>query len=104
MLQIVEVLNKADYDSDTFNVALTLPISFYLRAHAFWLFLSNNFPSHCKLNLPIGCVTIGVKDAWKYVIVPKIEERIKKKFDVNSDLIISIGVSYSDDNKESLCL
>lgn len=104
ILQVVKAVNAADYDSEDFNVALTLPVSFYLRAHSLWVYLVTNFPEHCKNHLSLECVTVGVKDAWKYVITKSIEERVNKKFNTNSDFIISIIILYGQDQEESSCL
>lgn len=97
-------MNKANYDSKDFNVAITLPVSFYLRAHALWIYLSTNYPEHCRKHLSLECVTVGVKDAWKYVITNLIEDRIHKTFDAKSDFIVSIKILYEKDQEERDCL
>ncbi|KAL1129220.1 hypothetical protein AAG570_013749 [Ranatra chinensis] len=51
-----------------------------------------------------GCVTVGVKDVWKWLFTSFIEERIGKKYDVNSDFFIGIMVSYQDNDNECSCL
>lgn len=102
--KVVEAVNSANYDSEDFNVALTLPVSFYLRAHALWVYLVTNFPEHCRNRLSLECVTVGVKDAWKYVITKLIEDRINKKFNAKSDFIVSITILYGQDQEECNCL
>lgn len=102
--KVVRAVNAAHYDSEDFNVALTLPVSFYLRAHSLWVYLVTNFPEHCKNRLSLECVTVGVKDAWKYVITKLIEERINKKFNTKSDFIVSITILYGHDQEECSCL
>uniref|UniRef100_A0A1B6E3L2 tRNA pseudouridine(55) synthase n=1 Tax=Clastoptera arizonana TaxID=38151 RepID=A0A1B6E3L2_9HEMI len=102
--KVIEALNKENYDSETFNIALTLPISFYLRAHSFWFFLVSNFPFFCEVFHHNGVVVTGVKEAWKYIVIPKIEKSVNKQYNPISDLTISVELSYSSDYDESLSL
>lgn len=85
-------------------MAFTLPVSFYLRAHSLLAFLTNNFPEHVKENLPLGIVTVGVKDAWKNVFAEKVAKQINKRFSTESDLKIQVDIQYEDDHAESSCL
>ncbi|KAG8318355.1 putative tRNA pseudouridine synthase Pus10 [Homalodisca vitripennis] len=102
--KIVEAVSKEDYDNPTFNVAFTLPVSFYLRAHALLVLLADSYPDHIRTHLPLGLVTVGVKDAWKYVFTDQLAKRINKTFSNESDLKIQINIQYEDDHAEIECL
>lgn len=104
LLQIVKAVEEENYDNPTFNIAFTLPVSFYLRAHSLLTFLLNNFPGHVKSSLPLGVVTVGVKDVWKYVFAEKVAKQVNKMFSTESDLRIQVGIEYVDDHAESSCL
>ncbi|XP_054286795.1 tRNA pseudouridine synthase Pus10 [Macrosteles quadrilineatus] len=102
--EIVAAVEKEEYDNPTFNIAFSIPVSFYLRAHAVLVFLLDSHPDHVKEHLPMRLVTIGVKDAWKYAFADKVAQRINKKFDVDSDLRIQVDIQYEDDHSEIDCL
>ncbi|XP_022199647.2 tRNA pseudouridine synthase Pus10 [Nilaparvata lugens] len=102
--KIEKEIIAGDYDSSTFKVALTFPVSFQLRAHALWLYMVKRFPEHCRKVFPIDLVTINVKDVWKYVYAPYVGEKVSKKYDQNSSLNVTISVTYRDDLAESMSL
>ncbi|RZF34963.1 hypothetical protein LSTR_LSTR010055 [Laodelphax striatellus] len=102
--KIIKEIIASDYDSPTFKVALIYPVSFQLRAHALWLYMTKRFPSHCQTVFTIDLVTISVKDVWKYVFAPYIGEKISKKYDPNSSLNVTITMTYKDDVAEAMPL
>lgn len=104
MFQIVDAVSNEEYDNPTFNIAFTLPVSFYLRAHSMLIYLVEKFPEYFKANFPLGVVTVGVKDAWKYAFSDQVSERIKKTFSNESDFRVQVDVQYEDDHSEIECL
>jgi len=90
--EIANAMTKEEYDNPTFNVAFTLPVSFYLRAHSLLVFVANNFPDYFKTNHPVGVVTVGVKEAWKYVFAHKLAKRINKTFHNDASLKTQVDI------------
>ena len=104
MAQVLNCLAEADYDCDSFNIALTLPVSFQLRAHSMFLYMESKFPVFSKYHFNLGVVTVGVKDVWKWVFTPLIAKAINKKYNTFSDLTITISLKYVDEDKECTSL
>lgn len=101
---MLQDLRKNDYDCDDFNIALTLPVSFQLRAHSLLLQIKSLFPTYFSFNFPLGIVTVGVKDVWKWLYTPIISEVLKKKLDTNSELTITVSITYAQEEKECAAL
>lgn len=104
LFQIVEAVKEEQYDNPTFNVAFTLPISFYLRAHSLLAFITNKYPERVTQRLPLDLTTVGVKEAWKNVFAEKVAKQINKTFSTESDLRIQVDIQYEEDHAESSCL
>ncbi|CAH1399528.1 unnamed protein product [Nezara viridula] len=102
--RVLKDLEEADYDCDTFNIALTLPVSFQLRAHSMFLYLQSKYPKFSNFHFPLGVVTVGVKDVWKWVFTPVIAKLQNKKFSTSSDLTITVALKYADEEKECISL
>ncbi|XP_075224454.1 pseudouridine synthase 10 isoform X2 [Lycorma delicatula] len=100
-MDVSEAIAREDYDSKTFSAALTLPVSFQLRAHSMSIYLQNNYPDIFKAIFQLGVVTINVKDVWKWIVGPRLEAVISKSFDINSDFIITLSFHYIDDLTEA---
>lgn len=90
------------HDSDTFNVSLTLPVSFLLRSYSLASFVRQRWPALCSAIefWPPN----SVKNLWKDIIAPQIASRVNRKFDLNSELDIKVKFVYADDEKECLFL
>lgn len=101
---VLKDLIQEDYDSDTFNVALTLPVSFQLRAHSMFLHIESKFPTFSNLHFPLGLVTVGVKDVWKWIYTSLISTVINKKYSTNSELTVTICLKYNEEENECASL
>lgn len=101
IFQIKEAVSREGYDSETFSVALTLPVSFQIRAHSVWIFMRDNFPTICDTKFPLNVVTVRVKDVWKWIVGSQIEEAISKKYVVDSNLDITIIFNYNNNETEA---
>lgn len=107
LFQIVAGVLKASYDCDNFTCALSLPISFQLRAHSLWLHLVDKFPvSFALQELRQETHVISVKEVWKWTVAPLIAKAINKEFDsgVKSDFFVGVNMVYSGDEDECSCL
>ncbi|PSN49117.1 putative tRNA pseudouridine synthase Pus10 [Blattella germanica] len=105
--KIIEDVLKASYDCDIFTCALSLPISFQLRAQSLWFYIADKFPvPFASQDLHQEIHVISVKEAWKWTIAPLIAKAINKELDsgVNSDFFVGINVTYSEDDDECSCL
>jgi hypothetical protein len=107
LLQIVAGVEKASYDCDIFTCALSLPVTFQLRAHSLWLHLADKFPVYFAFReLHQETHVISVKEAWKWTIAPLIAKAINKELDsgVKSDFFVGVNMVYSGDEDECSCL
>lgn len=107
LFQIVADVLKASYDCDIFTCALSLPVSFQLRAHSLWLHLVDKFPEPFALpELQQETHVISVKEVWKWTVAPVIAKAINKELDsgVKSDFFVGINMVYSGDEDECSCL
>ncbi|XP_043265325.1 tRNA pseudouridine synthase Pus10 isoform X2 [Colletes gigas] len=95
-------VEKQNYDSETFITALTIPTCVGLRERLLHM--------QCSLELGLSENTLislktkiqTIKDIWKLVVIPKVEQAIKKKVDVTtpSAFLIEIILSYKYNEKE----
>ncbi|XP_014250796.1 putative tRNA pseudouridine synthase Pus10 [Cimex lectularius] len=102
--KVLEEANKVDFDSDTFYLALTTPVTYFLRSLALWVDLKDAFPDFVGKAFPLGVVTIGIKDVWKFCYLERLQCALKKKYTLMSDLRITFCISYVDEAKECECL
>ncbi|XP_029049786.1 tRNA pseudouridine synthase Pus10 [Osmia bicornis bicornis] len=95
-------VEKENYDSDTFLCALTIPVCINLRERllhvqsATELKLSEDALLNFKVKLQ------SIKDVWKWVMIPKIENAIKKQADITtpSPFLIDVIFTYKHNEKE----
>ncbi|XP_076243121.1 pseudouridine synthase 10 isoform X2 [Calliopsis andreniformis] len=95
-------VEKHNYDSETFICALTIPPCLNLRERLLHMKCGIEFNlTEAKLvNLKVR--TQNIKDTWKWIITPKIEQAIKKKLDLTtpSTFLIEIILTYEYNEKE----
>ncbi|XP_076168468.1 pseudouridine synthase 10 [Ptiloglossa arizonensis] len=95
-------IENQNYDSETFICALTIPIcvSFRERLLHMQCGLELGLSKNTLIKLKVKMQTI--KDVWKLVVTPKIEQIIKKQVDVTtpSAFLIEIIFTYTYNEKE----
>ncbi|CAL7940903.1 unnamed protein product [Xylocopa violacea] len=97
----VEV-EKENYDSETFICALTIPVCINLRER----FLHMQCATQLKLPedtlLALKVKLQNIKDVWKWIVTPKIEQTIKKQLDQStpSPFLIEIILTCKSNEKE----
>nr|XP_018915978.1 PREDICTED: uncharacterized protein LOC109043286 [Bemisia tabaci] len=95
--RISRLILDSGQDSDTFNVSLSLPISFLLRAYSLSFFVRQKWPAYCTTEF---WPQMSVKELWKNIITPKLAIKIKKNFNPTSKFDINVEYVYTDDEKE----
>ncbi|KOC62260.1 Putative tRNA pseudouridine synthase Pus10 [Habropoda laboriosa] len=104
--QVVEKIHveveKQSYDSETFICALTIPICISLREHFLHMQCATQFNLSEDMLLCLKVKLQNVKDVWKWITIPKIENAIKKQVDLTtpSPFIIEIILKYEYNEKE----
>ncbi|XP_076757321.1 pseudouridine synthase 10 [Xylocopa sonorina] len=97
----VEV-EKENYDCETFICALTIPVCISLRER----FLHMQCAARLKISedtlLALKVKLQNIKDVWKWLVTPKIEQTIKKQVDqaTPSPLLIEIILTCKSNEKE----
>lgn len=100
-------MRSASYDSKRFTCALSLPISYQLRAYSLWLYVNSKFPEFYTFNfIHSETQIISIKEVWKWVTAPLIAKCIEKDLDGGDkcDFFVGVNVTQSDDDEECACL
>lgn len=97
--KIVTDIKQSENDYESFNLALTLPISYQLRAHSLAYYVRKNYP---QVTYTYNNVFpwINIKDIFKETEVPLIAKQVNRMLKYSSDLTINVKLSYSDDELE----
>ena len=83
---------------------LSLPPSVMLREHAVWLLAVDKYPEILSDVVKSEHIT-SLKDVWKFITTAIIEEKVGKKFELNtSPLQVQVNVAYKNDEQECSCL
>lgn len=93
-------IDEEGYEASTFNMAVTLPIAYQVRAQSIWYYIMEKFPQYFKQMFPFGCVSVTPKDVAKWLISPSIEQKTAMVFEPRSDFIINVAVDYNDNATE----
>ncbi|XP_014613553.1 PREDICTED: putative tRNA pseudouridine synthase Pus10 [Polistes canadensis] len=104
--RIKQKVQNENYDCSTFTCALTVPISLFLRERSLHIYVAK------KLNLTkdeystLKYKTLNVKDIWKWIALPKLEDIIGKRPDLTtpSPFLLEIFFLYVNDENECYTL
>lgn len=97
--KIITNIKESDNDYDTFNLALTLPISYQLRAHSLAYYVKNKYP-HITHTFNNVFPWVNIKDIFKVTEVPLIAKQVNRMLKYSSELTINVKLSYSKDELE----
>ncbi|XP_033342743.2 pseudouridine synthase 10 [Megalopta genalis] len=98
-------VEKQNYDSDTFLCALTVPTCVNLRERALHTQCANGLDLTKDTLLSLKFKLQTIKDIWKLVITPKLEQVINKRIDLTpSAFLIEIILSYDNNDEECRAL
>ncbi|XP_047354542.1 tRNA pseudouridine synthase Pus10 [Vespa velutina] len=104
--RIIEEVKKENYDCSTFTCALTVPISLCLRERSLHIYIGKKFnltkPDFTNLKYK----TLNVKDIWKWIALPRLEDTIGKRPDLTkpSPFLLEICFVYACDENECCTL
>ncbi|KAL1463675.1 hypothetical protein WDU94_015409 [Cyamophila willieti] len=99
--RIISEIKQSDNDYDSFNLALTLPISYQLRAHSLAYYVRKHYP---KIAHTFGGKVfpwMTVKNIFKVTTAPIIAKSVGRTLNPNSELTINVKLTYSNDGLES---
>ncbi|KAI5752129.1 hypothetical protein M8J77_014090 [Diaphorina citri] len=97
--KIISEILASENDYDSFNLAMTLPISYQMRAHALAYYVKKNYPevAHTHNNI---FPWVNIKDVYKATMAPTIAKTVKRMLKFNSELTINVKLTYSNDELE----
>ncbi|XP_078047058.1 pseudouridine synthase 10 isoform X2 [Augochlora pura] len=94
-------VEKQNYDSDTFICALTVPTCVNLRERVLHTKCANELDLTNDVLLSLKFKLQTVKEIWKLLIAPKLEQAINKQLDLTpSAFLIEIVLSYERNDEE----
>lgn len=98
-MQVLEEVNKKDYDCTTFSCALTIPVSVKLREHILYAHMSKELEIHKSVIDSLRTRLQNIKDTWKSFMIPKLEQAMEKCADLltPSPFLIEIFLVYPND-------
>ena len=100
---MITVIQNGNYDEETFNSALTLPICLFLRDRSIQIALADKFQLSDIQRTNLKIKTQNLKEIWKYRVSEKVVEAVGKRVlaaPEPSPLLVEITFSYKDDNNE----
>lgn len=97
--KIVSSINKSENDYDSFNLALTLPISYQLRAHSLAYYVKESYPQVTQ-TFNNAFPWVNIKDIFKVTEAPLIAKQVNRMLKYSSDLTINVKFTYSNDERE----
>ncbi|XP_063240755.1 tRNA pseudouridine synthase Pus10 [Bacillus rossius redtenbacheri] len=88
------------YDADRFALAVSLPVSLGVRAHALWLHAGERCTAEAGVR-DEGDVT-ALKDVWKWLVAPRLARLLGKEPDggASCGFTVSVPVAYEDEEEE----
>ncbi|OAD54820.1 Putative tRNA pseudouridine synthase Pus10 [Eufriesea mexicana] len=104
--QVVEKIEvevkKQNYDSETFTCALTVPVCISLRERFLHIQCAMQLNFSKETLLEFRTKLQNVKDVWKWIMTPKIEQAIMKQVNltISSPFLIEIILTYKCNEKE----
>ncbi|XP_065060401.1 tRNA pseudouridine synthase Pus10-like isoform X2 [Rhopilema esculentum] len=94
--KIAKKMLEDGYDSDTFSLNAMIPNSIAIRQHSLYTYAKEKLRDEVWKQEDV----VSVKDALKYGLTEKLEEKTRKKCDVKSDLRVTVVADYINDRKE----
>lgn len=95
-------MKEENYDSETFVCALTIPVCVNIRERFLCILCATELelPEDALLDFKLRLQ--NVKDVWKWIVTPKIEQAIKKQVDsaTPSPFLIEIILTYKFNKNE----
>ncbi|CAF3651634.1 unnamed protein product [Rotaria sp. Silwood1] len=92
--QIKQVAQSTTIDFQTFCCNLTLPMNLFIR-HAYLLKFLTKFIGECnEKDLPI------IKDQWRNLMIDRLEEELKRPYQIDSPFEINITFEFNKENEE----
>ncbi|KAF7393997.1 hypothetical protein HZH68_010816 [Vespula germanica] len=104
--RIVQEVKKQNYDCSTFTCALTVPISLCLRERSLHIYIAKKFDLTKSDFNNLKYKTLNVKDVWKWIALPRLEDTIGKRPDLTkpSPFLLEICFVYACDENECCAL
>lgn len=75
-------MKKQNYDCSTFTCALTVPISLCLRERSLHIYIAKKLDLTKPDFINLKYKTLNVKDVWKWIALPRLEDTIGKHPDL----------------------
>uniref|UniRef100_A0A8D8WQ67 tRNA pseudouridine(55) synthase n=1 Tax=Cacopsylla melanoneura TaxID=428564 RepID=A0A8D8WQ67_9HEMI len=97
--RIISEIKESENDYDSFNLALTLPISYQLRAHSLGYYVKKNYP-HVAHTFNNVFPWVTIKDIFKVTAAPIIAKSVGRMLKFNSELTVNVKLTYSNDELE----
>ncbi|KAI4498879.1 hypothetical protein M0802_006054 [Mischocyttarus mexicanus] len=104
--RIKQQVQNENYDCSTFTCALTVPISLFLRERSLHIYIGKKLDLNKDDFNSFKYKTLNVKDVWKWIALPKLEDIIGKRPDLTtpSPFLLEISFLYANDNNECCTL
>lgn len=103
IIQKIQVeVQKQNYDSETFMCALKIPVCISIRERLLHIQCATELKLSEDTLLTLKVKLQSIKDVWKWVMIPKIEDAIKKQVDLTtpSAFFIEIILTYKHNEIE----
>uniref|UniRef100_W8BJK2 tRNA pseudouridine(55) synthase n=1 Tax=Ceratitis capitata TaxID=7213 RepID=W8BJK2_CERCA len=84
------------YDCDGIVIAMSIPIILQLRQLSMWYALIDKFGDNVSLD---RTPDVSLKEAIKLILNPTICEKLKKSYDINNGLMVTINLSHSQEEE-----
>lgn len=97
---IISEIAKSEHDYDSFNLALTLPISYQLRAHALAYYVKKKYPQLLAQTHNNVFPWVNIKDIFKLTEAPIIAKSVNRMLKFNSEQTVTVKLHYSNDELE----
>ncbi|CAF1151456.1 unnamed protein product [Rotaria sordida] len=92
--QIKQVAQLTTIDFQTFCCNLSLPMNLFIR-HTYLLKFLTKFIGECnEKDLPI------IKDQWRNLMIDRLEEELKRPYEIDSPFEINITFEFNKENEE----
>lgn len=92
---VKETVRQSNFEFSDFVLSVGIPSCCLIREHVTRAYLKNKFPSLLKISY-----VPSVKDVWKWIVGPPVEEEFNVPFSVTSLFEILIVIEFNDNKEE----